>query len=168
MAVLNDPDLLVEPFGKKVRLLQERLERDGLPFVIFETLRPFSRQRALYLQNRAMVKGKLVKTGKTVTNADAGQSPHQWGLAVDFVLDVKSAWWGNNRPTGPWDTGSTERPLPKLAWEKFGRVVKETGLIWGGSWSTFKDLPHVELPEWRTHRPKAWQDFVEKEILAGR
>lgn len=167
MPVVNDPDTLADPFAKKIRLMQERLERDGLPFVLFETRRPFSRQRGLFLQGRVLKNGRFVKVGKTVTNADAGQSPHQWGLAADFVLDVKSAWWGGQKPTGAWDTGSNDRPLPKLAWEKLGRVAKETGLIWGGSWATFKDLPHVEMPEWRAYRPKDWQSHVEKEILAG-
>lgn len=168
MAVLNDADLLADPFAKKIRLLQERLARDGLPFVLFETKRPFSRQRALFLQGREKRGDKFVKVGNTVTNADAGQSPHQWGLAADFVLNVKDPWWGEQKPTGAWDTGSATRPLPKLAWEKFGRVVKETGLVWGGAWASFRDLPHVEMPDWRSHRPKNWQEHIEKEILAGR
>lgn len=31
-----------------------------------------------------------------------------------------------------------------------GAAAKARGLKWGGDWQSFKDLPHVELPNWRS------------------
>ena len=32
--------------------------------------------------------------------------------------------------------------------EKVGKIGQEIGLEWGGSWKSFKDLPHFQLPNW--------------------
>lgn len=156
---------LTEPFRAKARLLAERLERDGLPLVLFEAERSFARQRALYAKGRARdVKGvwRIVDASQIVTKALPGQGAHNWGFAVDFVLDVTSTWWGQARPKGPWDQGSAKNPLPKVAWEKYGRLVRESGLRWGGDWGW--DLPHAELPGWRDLRPKDWVRVVERAL----
>ncbi len=31
-----------------------------------------------------------------------------------------------------------------------GSAAKAHGLVWGGDWTGLKDLPHVELPNWRS------------------
>lgn len=158
---------LQAPFQGKVRLLAERIERDGLPLVLFEANRTFARQRDLYAKGRARdAKGvwRIVDEKAVVTKALPGQGAHNWGLAVDWILDVNSPWWGSARPSGPWDRGDARRPLPKVAWEKYGRLVRECGLRWGGDWGW--DFPHCELPDWRSLRPKDWVLVVERE-LAG-
>lgn len=159
---------LAEPFQAKARLLADRLARDGLPLILFEARRSFARQRALYAKGRARdVKGvwRIIDASQIVTKALPGQGAHNWGYAVDFVLDVTSPWWGRARPKGPWDQGSAKNPLPKVAWEKYGRLVREGGLRWGGDWGW--DLPHTELPGWRDLRPKDWVHVVERALAAG-
>lgn len=160
-------DDLEDPFRGKALLLQERLERDGLPMRLFEARRTFTRQRDLYAVGRQRdSKGVWRVVGATSTKALPGQSAHNWGFAVDFVLDPLHSWWGSQRPSGPWDTGSPTRPLPGLAWEKYGRLVRECGLVWGGDWGW--DKPHAELKEWRNLRPKNWLLHANAEAAAGR
>lgn len=162
-------DTLAPPFKVKAALLHERILRDGLPFVLFEARRSFSKQHGYYLKGRRLnADGSYTKIGQTVTNAKPGESAHQWGLAADFVLDVNHPWWEGAAPTGPWDAGEASRPMPILAWQKFGRLARESGLIWGGDWASFKDLPHVELPDWKRSRPANWAVFAQNEIAAGR
>lgn len=160
-------DDLADPFRAKAVLLQDRLERDGLPFVLFEARRTFSRQRDLYAIGRKRdAQGVWRVVGEVRTKALSGQSAHNWGLAVDFVLDPQHPWWGAAKPTGPWDVGTDARPLPRLAWERYGRLVREGGLTWGGDWEW--DKPHAELPGWRALRPKDWLRVAEAEAAAGR
>jgi peptidoglycan L-alanyl-D-glutamate endopeptidase CwlK len=168
-----DLDLLASPFREKAYCLLAEIKRLGLPFVPFEGRRAFSRSAKLFQQGRTLISGVWKKTGSTVTNAHAGESPHNWGLAVDFVLDVKSPWFnGEDRPTGPWDDGFEKgklvRPVVQLAWQKFGAAVESVGLTWGGRWTGLRDLPHAELPRWETLRPADWRGIVQREIDAGR
>lgn len=160
---------LSEPFRAKAGLLAERIQREGLPLLLFEANRSFVRQRDLYAKGRAKdAKGvwRVVDPGRIVTKAQVGQGAHNWGFAVDFVLDVDSVWWGSAKPKGPWDQGSATNPLPKVAWEKYGRLVRESGLRWGGDWGW--DLPHAELPGWRDFRPKDWLIVVEKALAENK
>lgn len=164
---------LREPFRARVRLLLERLERDGLPFIVFEARRTFTRQQSLYEKGRTLDNGvwRIRDRKQVVTNALPGEGPHNWGLAVDLVLDTESPWWGGARPTGPWDTGKDPagrplRPIVILAWEKYGRAVREAGLRWGGDWGW--DLPHAEMLEWRSYRPADWRLVTRTELAASR
>lgn len=173
-----DPETAVaalqEPFQARVRLLMERMERDGLPFLLFEARRSFTRQQDLYAKGRtrdASGVWRVTDAKRVVTKALPGDGAHNWGLAVDFVLDTQSLWWGGSRPTGPWDNGKDAqgrpvRPIVTLAWQKYGRAVREAGLKWGGDWGW--DLPHAEMPDWRSCRPKDWRLVVRTELAAGR
>ena len=68
---------------------------------------------------------------------------------MDFVLDTKKVktrtrmWKGKPYPDA-WDNTT---PEAHATWQKFGKIVKDCGLTWGGEWK-FVDLPHVELPWW--------------------
>jgi peptidoglycan L-alanyl-D-glutamate endopeptidase CwlK len=93
------------------------------------TLRTMSEQNALYAQGRT-IKGPIV------TNAKAGQSYHNYGLAVDIalILDGKTASW-NDREDFDGD---------KVAdWMECVKVFKDHGWEWGGDWK-FKDRPHFQ------------------------
>lgn len=97
---------------------------------ITETLRSFSRSNELYAQGRTM-------PGKIVTNAKAGQSYHNYGLAIDFVINV------NGLPV--WTVNEN--------WMKVVTCFKEQGFFWGGDFKTLKDNPHFENRmgyNWRT------------------
>jgi peptidoglycan L-alanyl-D-glutamate endopeptidase CwlK len=100
-------------------------------------------QDALYAQGRK-------KPGKKVTNAKAGQSIHNYGLAVDIVLiiDGKTASWDVK---ADWDNDR------KADWMECVEIFKKHGWDWGGDWRTFKDMPHFEKKgyTWRTLIAKA-------------
>lgn len=99
----------------------------GFPMKIVQGLRTVEEQQALFAQGRTA-------PGKTVTNCDGvhKKSNHQaaadgLGRAVDcaFVKDGVVAW------EGPWDA--------------YGAAAKAVGLVWGGSWVSIVDRPHLEL-----------------------
>lgn len=169
----SDLDSLREPFRKHAYRLVETLAAEGLPFRVFETERTFLRSHRLFLQGRTLrADGSVVITdsSKIVTKARAGESPHNWGLALDCVLVPKDhAWWADDGPAkGAWDTGydggKLVRPHVKLAWERYGRAVRAMGLTWGGDFVSFKDFPHAELVGWRTLRPATWKEVVAREL----
>jgi len=104
----------------------------GVPIVITQGLRTFAEQEALYAQGRT-------KPGQIVTNARAGQSYHNYGVAIDFALllpDGKNVSWDLNR-NGNGDVSAD--------WNEVVEEAKKLGFEWGGDWSGFKDYPHFEM-----------------------
>lgn len=93
------------------------------------TLRTNAEQDALYAQGRT-------KPGKIVTWAKAGQSFHNFGLAIDIVLiiDGKEASWDMLK----------DFDGDKVAdWMECVAIFKKHGWEWGGNW-TKKDYPHFQ------------------------
>lgn len=85
-------------------------------------------------QTELYAKGRT-KTGKIVTYAKAGESPHNYGLAVDLAfrrVGTKEAKWLISK------------------YKKLTGLAEESGLVWGGSWKKFKDNPHYEHKDWKT------------------
>ena len=98
------------------------------PFIT-ETLRSFERSNELYAQGRT-------KPGKKVTNAKAGASFHNYGLAIDFVIQV------NGLPV--WTVNEN--------WLIVVKCFKEEGFAWGGDFKSIPDAPHFEMTlvyKWR-------------------
>ena len=95
-----------------------------------QSLRTFKEQDDLYSLGRT-------KPGKKVTNAKAGQSIHNYGLAVDIclIIDGKTASWDTAKD---WDNDNV------ADWYECVKVFAKYGWDWGGNWKTFKDLPHFE------------------------
>ncbi len=76
----------------------------------------------------------------TVTGARGGQSPHDCGCAIDvYPLE-------NSRVVIP--NASDSR------WQAIGQAGKSVGLNWGGDWRRRKDMPHLELPDYRDKLPQ--------------
>lgn len=97
---------------------------------ITQGLRSFEEQELLY------AKGRLTKEPK-VSNAKAGQSIHNYGLAVDIclIIDGKEASFDTKKD---WDGD-------KIAdWYECVKIFAKNGWDWGGNWIKFKDLPHFE------------------------
>lgn len=93
----------------------------GIDLMITAGLRTFDEQNILYAQGRTT-------DGKIITKAKAGQSFHNYGLAVDVVPIVnKKADWNS-----------------KL-WGKIGEIGESVGFEWGGRWK-FIDKPHFQYP----------------------
>lgn len=95
----------------------------GIDILITSTLRDMESQAALYAQGRTA-------PGKIVTNAKAGQSFHNYGLAFDFVpiVNGKAAWNDNKLFT------------------RCGEIAESVGLEWAGRWKSFKELAHCQAP----------------------
>jgi len=93
----------------------------GVHPLITEAYRSFERSDELYAQGRT-------KPGQIVSNARGGQSLHNYGLAIDFVLIVngKMVWEVN------------------ADWMTVVKVFKKYGFEWGGDWNSLKDYPHFQ------------------------
>lgn len=99
-----------------------RAEKElGIKLRVTSGFRSWTEQTELYNQGRTTA-------GKKVTNAKAGESLHNFGLAIDLV-EIKNgqALWKNPN------------------WDKIAALGKQIGFTWGGDWSSFKDLPHFEM-----------------------
>ncbi len=104
---------------------------NGLNVKITDTLRTKEEQQELYAQGRT-------KAGEIVTNVQYPNSMHCWGVAFDICRNEKGREYDNS--DGFFD--------------KCGTIGEALGLTWGGSWKTFKDLPHFELPEYSIEKLK--------------
>jgi len=94
----------------------------GVHPYITETYRSFAESDKLYAQGRT-------EPGEIVTNSKAGQSYHNYALALDFVLlvDGKESWNVDDN------------------WMIVVKCFKDKGFTWGGDFAgSFKDYPHLE------------------------
>lgn len=126
--------LLLHPLirGKAIAAYKKavKITPVGVHPFITETFRSFARSNELYAQGRT-------KPGKIVTNAPGGSSYHNYGLAIDFAIEV------NGKPD--WTVNEN--------WMKVVECFKERGFFWGGDFRTIKDYPHFENRlgyNWRT------------------
>ena len=108
------------------------------------TLRTFEQQDALYAQGRTKLFDKAGRRLGIVTNAKAGQSYHNYGLALDIVLiDNVSAYWDVVKDFD--NDGDAD-------WMEIVKIFKQHGWEWGGDWKA-KDMPHFQKTfgyEWET------------------
>jgi len=97
---------------------------------ICQALRTFEEQTELYAKGRT-------KPGGIVTNAKAGESYHNYGLAFDFclLLEDKEVSW--NRDLDLNSDGAKD-------WSQVVDVFKAAGFSSGGDWKGWKDYPHLE------------------------
>jgi len=99
-------------------------------------LSSFDAQAELYAQGRTA-------PGKKVTNAPAGLSMHNYGLAVDIVLVVDKDGNGSCE-SASWDTLTDFDKDGISDWMEVVRIFKAHGWEWGGDWNGFKDMPHFQ------------------------
>lgn len=118
------PDLLL--FEKA---LIKEFKRRGMPFFTHEMMRDEKRQQMLFVKGRSKSK--------------YGQSPHNYGLAMDTVHSVLG-----------WQ-------LDAYSWEIVGHLGKEVAnrlcikIDWGGDWE-FYDPAHWQLSDWK--QKKDWNN----------
>ena len=104
----------------------------GIEVRIVQGLRTFTEQDALYAQGRTT-------PGHIVTNAKGGQSPHNFGLAVDFCLHHKDGSVSFDMHEDLTNDGISD-------WNQVVNEFKKLGFTWGGDWrGTLADNDHVEL-----------------------
>lgn len=98
---------------------------NGLNVTIIQAFRSWYDQDVLYGQGRT-------QPGSIVTDAQGGDSYHNWGLAFDCapVENGAIAWEDTN------------------AFNLIGNLGQQVGLEWGGNWTTYQislvDLPHFQ------------------------
>ena len=121
---LDDLHPLFEP---KARDFVDAAKAAGLDVLIYCTFRSRPEQDDLYAQGRT-------KPGPVVTNARAGQSAHNFGLAFDGapLIAGRIAWDAHEQ------------------WTIYGQVAASVGLEWAGTWPTFKEYPHIQMPNWKS------------------
>jgi peptidoglycan L-alanyl-D-glutamate endopeptidase CwlK len=125
---------LASSFRPTAREFVNQARAEGYPVVLTDGTRTMAEQRRLYAQGRTA-------PGKIVTNADAGESPHNFGLSIDFAFGdaLGKPTWPNDAP-----------------WATVAQIGKDLGLVWGGDFRSFTDRPHLETSNWRTIR-NAWR-----------
>lgn len=120
---------LKEAWTKGVIRWKELNPNAPVPFLTC-TYRSKEEQDALYAQGRS-------KPGKKVTNAQAGQSAHNFNpsLALDFAML-------NPNKTANWDS---------VLFIQFWNVFDDkTGrFTYGGNWKSIKDYAHIEVTNWK-------------------
>lgn len=116
------PTRLTPLVQRQANALIKEMTDFGYKVMVFEGFRSFERQDELYAQGRT-------KPGAIITNARAGESLHNYGVAVDVVFVE------NNRPS--WGEHHN--------WYILGEVGKKHGFSWGGDWKGFVDRPHFEM-----------------------
>lgn len=146
----------------RVQALQAMYTKRFYPemLVVTSVLRSDAQQIALFAQGRqslAQVNVLRAAAGMTpldvlanahrVTNCDGvrSRSRHQGvlyeGRMVSRAVDLAPAWDkdgpGPGKPIIDWnDRGRFNR---------IGPLAEAVDLVWGGNWTSFQDLPHVEL-----------------------
>lgn len=120
---------------QKAAELKKKCAAQGIQILFSECFRTVAEQDALYAQGRT-------KPGNIVTNAKGStySSQHQWGIAVDFYLDMDVDGDGSKAD----DAYNNATRL----FDRVGEIAKSIGLGWGGDWKSIKDRPHLYLTNW--------------------
>jgi peptidoglycan L-alanyl-D-glutamate endopeptidase CwlK len=118
------------------RALVQKAALHGISIKVLSGLRSYAEQDALYAKGRTA-------PGPKVTNARAGYSNHNFGIAFDIGVFEGARYLADS---------------PK--YKAVGALGMDLGLEWGGSWKTIVDQPHYQL------RPAWAADLRERDMLA--
>lgn len=110
--------------------IQER----GVGIRITHGLRTFSEQDAIWQKGRDKNGNKI---GTTFTGARGGQSYHNYGNAVDFILLHRDGKVSYNYKEDLDADGTAD-------WMEAVEEFKKRGFEWGGEWDNPVDRPHVQ------------------------
>lgn len=104
----------------------------GITVKVISGLRSYAEQTALYAKGRTA-------PGSKVTNAPAGYSNHNFGMAFDV---------------GVFEGSKYLEESPK--YKAIAPIGIDLGLTWGGNWKSIQDQPHFELrPAWAKDMPES-------------
>ncbi len=125
-----DTTLLYPPFFERIAAMLSSLGLGGVSYFAVAGFRTYAEQGTLYAQGRAV-------PGTIVTKARAGESPHNFGIAVDFTRDRYI------------DRAGLQPDFEPEAYFELGQAAHAQGLVWGGLWQ-WPDRPHVQWPGYVT------------------
>lgn len=100
--------------------------KHGITIEVISGLRSWAQQSALFAQGRT-------KPGGIVTNARAGSSWHNYGLAVDLGLFAKGKYLDASEPV-----------RAARIYRELGALAVSMGLEWAGNWKSFPEGPHFQ------------------------
>lgn len=106
---------------------------------VSEGYRSDDRQNALYAQGRT-------NPGAVVTNAQAGQSAHNFGLAVDIYPADED---------GSFNPQATSAVFNSRVQTLSDSMKSIGGVTWGGDFTSLQDRPHYEITDWQNN--ENWQ-----------
>jgi len=116
--------LIREEVRALVAHVNDSVLTSNVKMVVTQGLRTFDEQHVLFIQR------------PKVTNADSGQSIHNYGLAFDFCL----AEGGKTI----WDVAKDFDGDKVADWMEVVKVFKDAGYTWGGDFRSIHDAPHFE------------------------
>lgn len=105
---------------------EQAMAKHGVRVEVLSGTRTWAAQSALYAQGRS-------KPGPIVTNAKAGSSWHQYGLAIDLGLFRGGVY--------------LDEAEPKLAaklYAELGKIAAGMDIEWAGTWRSFPEGPHFQ------------------------
>ncbi len=115
-------------------------KKAGLVYKVLSGTRDYAEQTALYNQGRTT-------KGNIVTNAKAGYSNHNFGIAWDIGIFKGGLYYtgGKLKPTAtePNPPTPTTQEAAYVAAAKLALAKQK--LDWGGNWKNSTDLPHYGL-----------------------
>lgn len=118
------------PFADRILTLITACRARGTDYYAVSGYRTDAEQMALWTQGRT-------KPGPIVTDAKAGESAHNYGIAVDFCRD------------GFIERKGLQPDYHNESYDILGEEASKLGLVWGGNWKK-KDRPHVQWPGYLT------------------
>lgn len=139
-------------------IVTEWKERKHPDIAVFSGVRQPEDQEKLYALGRTVKNpdgfdAEKKPLGNIITNAQAWESWHFYGLAVDFAFKNSKGTWYWPKDVDP-------------MWDELGTVGKMFGLAWGGDWTKFPDLPHFQItgriPNVRSAKEILFKDGVDK------
>jgi peptidoglycan L-alanyl-D-glutamate endopeptidase CwlK len=113
----------LQPKAQEVaRVFLGKVRASGIDARIISGTRTYAEQNELYR------KGRFGNPGPVVTNAEGGESNHNFGIAWDIGIFKGGAYLDDS-------------PL----YDEAAEVGLTPDLEWGGHWRSFKDKPHYQL-----------------------
>jgi peptidoglycan L-alanyl-D-glutamate endopeptidase CwlK len=133
-----------EEVWRLVQKVNTEILTGNVKMLVTQGRRTFNEQAALYAKR------------PKVTNAKAGESIHNYGLAFDFCLvDGNKAIWETNK-----DYDADKQP----DWMEVVKVFKDAGYKWGGDFKSITDKPHFEKTFGKTWQQLLWL-YTHKEYV---
>jgi len=149
---------IVRESATKILTQSENILKDKAVLRIAYALRSFEEQASLYAIGRTI----KVKEAR-VTNAKAGQSWHNYGLAFDIVFLIPDK---DGKMKASWDMKTDFNNNKIFDWSEIVTLCKKEGWEWGGDWKSLKDYPHFEKT-YNLSLSTALSRYKNKDFIAG-